>query len=138
VKVLFGLFLLLVVGFMGAGCASDDIYVPRIPHAAKFEILEYKGKPDNKVFVIAVDPGGNFAYGTAHGKDTLTEAVKEAVEMVELNRESAGVFAKPYIYAVNNEIVHEEMIRRSHRSDELSAVILQKDMAERDLSAVAE
>jgi len=95
-----------------AGCASDVVYVPRIPPQAQAKLLDYLDEPDNKVFVIAIDPGGDFAYGYDYGKPTLKQAAKVAVEKCDANRESHGVVAKSYIYAINNKVVYEQMIRK--------------------------
>jgi hypothetical protein len=97
-----------------AGCASDHAYIPKIPTAAEAKLLDYYEQPENKVFVIAVDPSGNFSYGYDYGKATLKEAAKVATEKCDANREAFGIVAKPYIYAVNNEVVYEEMILKDN------------------------
>jgi hypothetical protein len=95
-----------------AGCASDVVYVPKIPSHAQAKLLDYFEQPDNKVFVIAIDPGGDYSFGYDYGKATLKEAAKVAVEKCDANRESHGIVAKSYIYAINNKVVYEEMIRK--------------------------
>lgn len=100
-----------------AGCASNDVvYVPRLPTAAEAKLLDYNKQPNNKVFVVAVDPGGDFAFGYDYGKATLKEAAKIAVEKCDANREAYGIVAKPYIYAINDKVVYEEMIRKAHQA----------------------
>jgi hypothetical protein len=112
VKVLSVSVLLAVV----AGCASDVYYVPQLPTEAQAKLLDYYKQPKNRVFVIAVDPSGDYAYGYDYGKATLKEAAKVAVEKCDANRESHGIVAKPYIYAINDKVVYEDMIRKAHQA----------------------
>ncbi len=121
---LFSAFVIVMI----AGCASDDVFIPMIPQEARSSILQYKSEPANKVFVIAIDPGGDFAYGTASGKETLSEALREAALMIEKERQIYRVAAKPYVYAVNNEVVFKDMIRHSHRDEELLEDALDEDL----------
>lgn len=99
------------------GCASDAVYVPKIPPHAQAKLLDYFEQPDNKVFIIAVDPSGNYAFGYDYGKATLAEAAKVAVKKCDASRESSGIIARPYIYALNNKVVYEEMIKKAHAGD---------------------
>ncbi len=101
-----------------AGCASDSVYVPKIPPHAQSKLLDYFEQPDNKVFVIAIDPGGDYAFGYDYGKATLKEAAKVAVEKCDASREACGIIAKPYIYAINNKVVYEEMIRKANQAEQ--------------------
>ena len=64
-----------------AGCATDVVYVPKLPPHAQAKLLDYLEQPDNKVFVVAIDPGGDYAFGYDYGKPTLKEAAKIAVEV---------------------------------------------------------
>lgn len=100
-----------------AGCASDVAYVPKIPPHAQAKLLDYFEQPDNKVFIIAVDPSGNYAFGYDYGKATLKEAAKVAVEKCDASRESSGIIARPYIYALNDKVVYEEMIKKAHQGN---------------------
>ena len=93
-----------------AGCATDVVFVPRLPTHAQAKFLDYLEQPDNKVFVVAIDPGGTYAFGYEFGKATLKEAAKIAVEKCDANREAHGIVAKSYIYAINEKVVFEEMI----------------------------
>ena len=95
-----------------AGCASDDVYVPKLPQQAEAKLLDYFKQDDNKVFIIAIDPGGDFAFGYDYGKPTLKAAVKVAVDKCNASREAQGIIAPPYIYALNDKVVYEEMIRK--------------------------
>lgn len=97
-----------------AGCTSNSVYVPKVPAQAQAKLLDYFQQPDNKVFVIAIDPGGDFAFGYDYGKATLKQAAKVAVEKCDAQRRAHGVVAKPYIYALNDEVVFEDMIRKAH------------------------
>jgi len=99
---------------MLTGCASDVAYVPKIPPHAQAKLLDYFEQPDNKVFIIAVDPNGNYAFGYDYGKATLKEAAKVAVEKCDASRDSSGIIARPYIYALNDKVVYEEMIQKAH------------------------
>jgi hypothetical protein len=99
-----------------AGCASDVVYVPKVPQKAQAALLDYYDQPDNKVFVIAIDPNGDYAFGYDYGKATTKEAAQVAAEMCQSNSEAAGVLAKPYVYAINNKVVYEDMIRKSAAS----------------------
>jgi len=111
----FAKFLTVSVGLaVIAGCASNSVYVPRVPTKVQAQLLDYFEQPNNKVFVLAVDPSGQYAYGFDQGKSTLKEAAKVAVEMCDANRKFYGIFAKPYIYAINDKVVYEEMIRKAH------------------------
>ena len=101
-----------LVAFL-AGCVSDSVFVPRIPPHAQAKLLDYFEQPDNKVFVIAIDPGGDYAFGYEYGKSTLKEAAKVAVEKCDAQREEFGIVAKPYIYAINDKVVYEAMIRKA-------------------------
>lgn len=114
---------------MLVGCASDVVYVPKIPSHAQAKLLDYYNQPDNKVFVIAVDPGGDFAFGYDYGKPTLKEAAKTAVEKCDANREAHGIVAKPYIYAINNKVVYEDMIRKAHQAKKQNQEQAQIDAA---------
>jgi hypothetical protein len=111
-----------VVVAMIAGCASNTVYVPKIPPRAQAKLLDYFEQPESKVFVIAVDPSGDFAFGYDYGKPTLKQAAKVAVEKCDASREANGILAKPYIYAVNDKVVYEEMIHKANQSEQMDAV----------------
>lgn len=121
----------IVVAFL-SGCASDSVYVPKIPPQAQAKLLDYFEQPDNKVFIIAIDPGGDFAYGYDYGKATLKEAAKVAVEKCDASRESSGVVARPYIYALNDKVVYEDMIRTAQKGKVEAEREAQKEELEKD------
>ncbi|MEA2069641.1 MAG: hypothetical protein U9P12_10600, partial [Verrucomicrobiota bacterium] len=118
-KVLTKIFCVLTVLTLVAGCASDSVYVPKIPPHAQAKLLDYFKQPDNKVFIIAIDPGGDYAFGYDYGKPTLKEAAKVAVEKCDASREFSGIIARPYIYALNDKVVYEEMIRAAQKSGDV-------------------
>ncbi len=96
---------------MMAGCASNSVYVPKVPAGVQQAILDYEAQPDNKVFILAVDPSGDYAYAYEYGKATLKEAAKIAVENIDAQRKANGVVARPYVYMLNDKVVWSEMIR---------------------------
>ena len=114
-----------------AGCASDTVYVPQVPPPVQAKLLDYYNQPDNKVFVLAVDPGGSFAFGYDYGKKTLKEAAKVAAKKCAASCEANGVLAKPYIYALNDKVVYEEMIRKTSQAGEGASAQIQKQEVER-------
>ena len=116
-----------VVVAMVAGCASNTVYVPKIPPRAQAKLLDYFEQPDSKVFVIAIDPSGDFAYGYDYGKPTLKQAAKVAVEKCDASRDANGIIAKPYIYAINDKVVYEEMILKANQSGQKSSEQAQMD-----------
>jgi len=120
------LFVSIVVAMI-AGCASDTVYVPRVPPRAQAKLLDYFEQPDSKVFVIAVDPSGDFAYGYDYGKPSLKQAAKVAVEKCDASREANGIIAKPYIYAINDKVVYEEMIHKANQAEQQSSEQAQVD-----------
>ena len=98
-----------------AGCASNTVYIPKVPVDAQQALLDYEMMPNNKVFIVAVDPGGDFAYAYESGSATLKEAAKIAVEKIDAQREANGVVGTPYIYALNNKVVWEDSIRAANK-----------------------
>ncbi len=97
-----------------SGCASDSVYVPRVPSGVQAQLLDYFEQPDNKVFILAVDPGGSYAIGYDYGKASIRDAAKSAVKQCDDNRKAYGIVAKPYVYAINGTVVYEGMIRKAH------------------------
>lgn len=101
---------------MIAGCASNDsAYIPRIPPEVQAKLLDYEKLPDNKVFILAVDPGGNFAFAYESGQPTLKTAARIAVEKVDASRAANGIVGRPYVYALNDKVVWADMIRAAHK-----------------------
>ncbi|MEN8256203.1 MAG: hypothetical protein ABFR33_12120 [Verrucomicrobiota bacterium] len=119
-----------------AGCANNVAYVPKIPPHAKAKLLDYFEQPDNKVFIIAVDPGGSYAFGYDYGKPTLKDAAKVAVEKCDASREASGIIARPYIYALNDKVVYEEMILKAHEGSVEKEREVQKEELEKEDSEI--
>ena len=106
---------ILCVGILIAvvsGCVSDGPYVPKLPTHAQTLYMDYQQQPDNKVFVVAVDPSGDFAVGYEYGKATKKEAYKAALEECKANCKEYGVLAEPHVYAINSKVVYEEAITK--------------------------
>ena len=135
-KVIVGLLFASVLVSMLVGCASDIAYVPKIPPHAQAKLLNYFEQPGNKVFIIAIDPSGNYAFGYDYGKPTLTEAAEAAFKRCKANRESSGVVARPYVYALNDTVVYEEMIRKAHEGGAEEELKAQKEELEKEDAAV--
>lgn len=131
-----------------AGCASDSAYIPKVPVGAQQALLDYEKLPGNKVFIMAVDPGGDFAYAFESGSATLKMAAKVAVEKIDVQREENGVVGRPYVYALNDKVVWGDMIRAAHKGsveDERDAQVAeaakleaQGDVTEESMEEVAE
>lgn len=98
------------------GCASNGVYVPKVPFKAQAKIMEYNEQPESKIFILAVDLNGRFAYGSASGQESLKEAAKIAVAMCDESRAAQGVSGKPYIYSINDKVVYKEMIQKDQKS----------------------
>ncbi len=96
-----------------AGCASDGVYVPSLPTHAQALYMDYQSQPGNKVFVVAVDPNGDFAVGYEFGKATKKEAYQAALAECNANRAAYGVIGKAQVYAINDKVVYEESILKS-------------------------
>ena len=103
-----GMFVALV-----AGCASDGPYVPALPTHAQAQYLDYQSKPGNKVFVVAIDPNGDFAVGYDYGKADRKEAYQSALAKCNANRKVYGVLSEPHVYAINDNVVYENAIKKS-------------------------
>lgn len=88
------------------GCASD--YETRLPppEALNPVFMRYKELPGQKVFVIAVDPTGQWAFGYDHSRETLEQAAESAAVKCDKARLKHRVFAKAKIFAVNDEVVY--------------------------------
>ncbi len=98
-----------------SGCASNGPYVPELSPTAKAMYMDYQAKPMNKVFVVAMDPCGDYAVGYASGKATTKEAYRIALKQCLENSKKWDVLAEPHIYAINDEVVYEEAIIKSQK-----------------------
>jgi hypothetical protein len=92
------------------GCATSggDKFEARLAPPDSFNaiFMRYKEKPGEKVIVVAVDPGGRWAYGYDHGKGSLEEAAKNAAFKCDRARKEHNVFTKAKIFAINDEVVY--------------------------------
>ena len=113
-KVLLTRISLLAVAVTMLAVCRNVVYVPQIPPVAKAKLMDYHKMPENKVFVIAIDPGGEFSFGYDYGKPSLKAAARVAVEKCDANREAHGICAAPIVYAINDKVVYEEMLRKAH------------------------
>jgi hypothetical protein len=91
------------------GCAtSGGNYETRLPppEAMNPVFMRYKQLPGQKVFVVAVDPNTQWAFGYDHSRETLEEAAQNAAIKCDNAREKHKVFSKARLFAVNDEIVY--------------------------------
>jgi len=78
----------------------------RPPEALNPVFLRYQGLPQQKVIVIAVDAGGNWAFGYDHSRSSLEEAAKAATVKCDAARKKNKVRAKAKLFAINDDIVY--------------------------------
>lgn len=103
--------LVLAVALMtlfGCSTMTDEQYETRLQPPESFNpiFLRYKELAGNKVIVVAVDPGGHWAFGYDHGRDTLQEAAENAAIKCDKARKKYKVYTKAKIFAVNDEVVY--------------------------------
>jgi len=93
------------------GCATTENKKETLlqPPAESFNpvFLGYKEKPGEKVLVVAVDPGGRWAFGYDHSQVSIEEAAKNAAIKCDSAREEHKVFTKAKIFAINDKVVYE-------------------------------
>jgi hypothetical protein len=94
------------------GCASGT-YETRIapPEALNPIFMRYQELPGQKVFVVAVDPTGQWAFGYDHDRETLQEAAESAAVKCDKAREKHQVFTKAKLYAINNDVVYFDTVK---------------------------
>lgn len=91
------------------GCAtSGEKFEARLEPPQEFNpyYLKYKEMPGQKVMVVAVDPGGYWAYAYDHSRSTLREAAENAAIKCDKARKDNNVFTKAKIFAINDEVVY--------------------------------
>ena len=100
-------FLLIVLRSIVFGCATGDLD-KRLPPPDAFNpnFLKYQALQGEKVMVVAVDLGGNWAFGYDHNRNSLQEAAESAAIRCDKQREKHKVFTKVKLFAVNDEIVY--------------------------------
>lgn len=91
------------------GCATsgrDSRIKLTPPDAINAVYMGYEKLPGQKVFVIAVDPSGEWAYGYDDSQATLEEAAKNAAVKCDAARKKFNVFAPARIFAINNDVIY--------------------------------
>ncbi len=99
--------LLVVLSSIVFGCATGDLD-KRLPPPDAFNttFLEYLDNPGEKVMVVAVDLGGNWACGYAYNWSSTKIAAQKAATQCDKSREKNIVHTKAKLFAVNNDIVY--------------------------------
>lgn len=99
---------ILLVTIVGCATNGKEAFQPRLPPPDVMSpvYLRYLEEPDNKVFVVAVDPDGTWAFGYDFGKASVEEAARSAAQKCDAARERHGVHTKGSIFAINDEIVY--------------------------------
>ncbi len=77
------------------------------PDSFNAVFMRYKETPGQKVIVVAVDPGGRWAYGYDHTRSTLEEAARRAAIKCDKAREKHNVFTKAKIFAINDTVIYD-------------------------------
>lgn len=90
------------------GCASTGDFETRLrpPESINPVFMRYKQLPEPKVFVVAVDPTGQWAFGYDHSASSLEEAAKMAAIKCDSARKKYQVFATAKLFAINNDVVY--------------------------------
>jgi hypothetical protein len=107
-KKIFALLALSVAFVLITGCASTGDYETRLrpPQSINPIFMRYKQLPEPKVFVVAVDPTGQWAFGYDHGASSLEEAARMAAIKCDAAREKHQVFATAKLFAINDDVVY--------------------------------
>jgi hypothetical protein len=97
-----------VTALFGCSTMTDEQYETRLQPPESFNpiFLRYKELPGQKVIVVAVDPGGHWAFGFDHGRDTLQEAAENAALKCDTAREKHKVYTKAKIFALNDDVIY--------------------------------
>lgn len=106
-RMLTKLFLLVALFLVVFGCATDELN-KRLPPPDAFNLnfLKYQALQGEKVMVVAIDLGGNWAFGYDYNRNSLQEAAESAAIRCDKQREKHQVFTKGKLFAVNDEIVY--------------------------------
>lgn len=99
--------LLCILAATVCGCASDTVRA-RIAPPEEMEpaLRHYEKLPGNKVFVVAVDPTGQWAFGCDGDRATVEEAARNAAVKCDAARLEKKVFNKAVLYDVNGRTVY--------------------------------
>lgn len=112
-KTLIKVSVLSVLMSMVFGCASTyDTFVPP-PEEINQAFMEYQKLPGQKVFVVAIDPTGPYAFGFDAGRATLEEAGKNAAVTCDQHREKNQVLNTAKVFAINDEVVYYKNLKKS-------------------------
>ena len=100
--------LLVVVLISLFGCAGSGTFETHLSPPEDFNpiFLEYKKLGGEKVMVVAIDPGGHWAFGYDHNRANLREAAESAAVKCDEARKKHEVYTKAKIFAVNNDIIY--------------------------------
>ncbi len=110
-KKLINLLLLSVLLSVLCGCTNlSEEYKTLLNPPDEFNphFLQYEKLSGEKILVIAIDMGGNWAFGYDHGRNSLAEAAENAAIKCDKARKKHKVFNKAKLFAVNNEVVYYE------------------------------
>ena len=96
------------------GASTDGTYETRLAPPEDFNptFMEYKKLPGQKVMVIAIDPGGYWAYGYDHGRSNTREAAEAAAIKCDDARKQYVVHNKAKIFAINNDIIYYDQFKK--------------------------
>ncbi len=96
------------------GCANTGSFETRLAPPEEFNttFLKYQKLAGEKVMVIAVDPGGHWAYGYDHSRETVQQAAENAAFKCDEARKKHEVYTKAKIFAVNNDIIYYDQFKR--------------------------
>jgi len=106
--------LLAVLLFTVFGCAtSEENFEARLtpPDAFSLIFMGYKELPGEKAIMVAVDPGGRWAYGLDHSQNSTEEAVQNATEKCDSARKNNNVFTKAKVFAINNDVIYYDQFK---------------------------
>jgi hypothetical protein len=106
-------FALLAVIFSSVfGCATSDTDFQthlQMPESFNPIFHRYKALPEEKVLVVAVDPGGRWAFGYDHSRESLEEAAMNAAIKCDKARKKHNVFTEGTIFAVNDDVIYNDI-----------------------------
>lgn len=108
-KLLMKFTLLAILLFSVFGCAtSGEKFEARLTPPDSFNpiFMRYKELPGEKVLVVAVDPGGRWAFGYDHSQNDLQTAAENAAVKCDKARKKFKVFTKAKIFAINDDVIY--------------------------------
>jgi len=96
------------------GCVtSDENFEVRLTPPGDFNpvFMTYKELPGEKAIMVAVDPGGRWAFGFDHSQSSVEEAVKIATEKCNSARKNHDVFTEAKVFAINDEVIYYDHLK---------------------------